>query len=192
MDLLLNIPVATLSFMVCPGMVAGAIVVMQLLPFTIVPYMVIFLAPVLAMITLWPMLSLFGHGFGNHQMLYGSLIYVGYGLITSYAAFVALHSLEALKMARVSKTKDGEMKGPHPQAYDNQDPHAAVGAYDPQTIPPAHTDMEKIHVSMEMSDEVVQGTLLSYLHSTMLPQMATMFQIGKLLYIKKCNISDKS
>jgi hypothetical protein len=267
MDLLLNVPVITLSFVVTPGLVAGAVIVMELLPFTIVPYTIIFGAPLLGMITLWPMLSLIGHGSGNWFILYGSLIYIGYGMLTTFASFKALHSLEAFKILgkksykhsikpiQQMSVKQGELTGVVPvdaspkgratvSALSPQSPHN-VGDKTLLKLPDAEgdratkprrssmlTDMSKWVVdkmgraasqnpdrdfenavqqqedelqghegdmffdsltlkqankgsrrSMEMCDAVVQGTLISHLHSRMLPRMVQTYFIAKMLYL---------
>ena len=59
------------------------------------------------------MLSVIGHGMANWKLLYGSLIYVGYCVITSWAAFRALASLEAFRLLgrkAVEKTGAGGKK----------------------------------------------------------------------------------
>eukprot|EP00392_Amoebophrya_sp_AT5.2_P014126 g14264.t1 len=102
-DVMLNLPVASVAMMLTPGVVGGARLVMELLPFTIVPYMIIFTTP----------LFVIGHGMANWKLLYGSLIYVGYCVITSWAAFRALASLEAFRLLgrkAVEKTGAGGKK----------------------------------------------------------------------------------
>ncbi|CAD7935048.1 unnamed protein product [Amoebophrya sp. A25] len=107
-DVMLNLPVASVAMMVPPGVVGGARLVMELLPFTIVPYMIIFVTPLLSTVMLWPVLSVIGHGMGNLKLLYGSLIYVGYCMITSWAAFRALASLDAFRqLGRQAVEKTG-------------------------------------------------------------------------------------
>lgn len=95
--IMINIPVMALSFMLTPGLVGGSLIVMELVPFTIMTYIIIFAVPLIVMITLWPMCSALGHGLGNSWILYGSLLYVGYGLVTTFAAWNALRSMQAFK-----------------------------------------------------------------------------------------------
>jgi hypothetical protein len=96
-DLLVNFPLVMLSFMVTPALIAGAAIIMDLMPFTIVSYMIIFIAPIIAMITIWPVLSLGAHGLGNLKILYGSLLYVGYNIFASYFAYASLTSLSGFR-----------------------------------------------------------------------------------------------
>ena len=49
-------------------------IAMELTPFTIIPYMVIFGSPVIAMVCSWPLISMVGHGVGNWKILYGGLL----------------------------------------------------------------------------------------------------------------------
>jgi len=97
MAFLVNLPLFSLSFMVTPALVNGSMIVIHLMPYTILPYMVIFVGPVLSMISLWPMLSAVGHGSVNYLVLYGACIYVGYACVTAMAALRALRSMEALR-----------------------------------------------------------------------------------------------
>ena len=46
LDALMTLPVAALTFMVTPGFVAGSVLTMSLFPYAIVPYVVLFVAPV--------------------------------------------------------------------------------------------------------------------------------------------------
>eukprot|EP00397_Hematodinium_sp_SG-2012_P000106 GEMP01000106.1.p1 GENE.GEMP01000106.1~~GEMP01000106.1.p1 ORF type:complete len:3173 (-),score=710.97 GEMP01000106.1:454-9972(-) len=97
MAFLVNVPLFTLSFMVTPALVTSSMIVIHLMPYTILPYMVITIGPMLAVISLWPMLSVIGHGSTNWLFLYGALIYSCYACVTALYSFRALQSMDALR-----------------------------------------------------------------------------------------------
>jgi len=78
LDAMLNIPILTISAMVPPALMLAGYIIQDLLPFTVVPYMLFFTAPLLALIMLWPMISVVAHGVANVKILYGGLMYVSY------------------------------------------------------------------------------------------------------------------
>jgi len=105
---LVNLPLFSLSFMVTPALVNASMIVIYLMPYTILPYLVVFVGPILSVIALWPMLSVIGHGSVNWLILYGSLIYVSYACVTSLVAFRSLKSMEALENLGFTTKKNAE------------------------------------------------------------------------------------
>jgi hypothetical protein len=97
MAFMINVPLFSLSFMVTPALVSGAMIVIHMMPYTILPYMIAFIGPILSVVSLWPMLSVIGHGSVNWLLLYGALIYVGYACVTSAVALRSLRSMEAMR-----------------------------------------------------------------------------------------------
>ncbi|CAD7924304.1 unnamed protein product [Amoebophrya sp. A120] len=159
-DVMLNLPVASVGMMVTPGVVGGARLVMELLPFTIFPYMIIFVVPLLAIVMLWPVLSIIGHGMGNLKLLYGSLIYVGYCGITSWAAFRALASLEAFRLlGRKAVEKTGVTPNRDEQATSpalksgNPSPVSSAGSFLKDAIPTLLSSEKKTLVSAAVGTE---------------------------------------
>lgn len=72
MDALMNIPVISLTFMVTPGFINGALLTMAVFPYAIIPYIVLLVVPVLGSLAIWGRFSLLhaiAHGIGNWWML---------------------------------------------------------------------------------------------------------------------------
>jgi len=94
---IINVPLLSISLMITPAIINGSVLAMDLLPFTIIPYMIISVCPILGIICLWPLFSFFGHSGANWFLLYGSLIYVGFACIVAVTAIRSLRSFEGLK-----------------------------------------------------------------------------------------------
>ena len=69
LDALMTLPVAVLTFMVTPGFVAGSLLTMSLFPYAIVPYVVLFVTPVIGTISVWSLYTVVAHGLGNWWIL---------------------------------------------------------------------------------------------------------------------------
>jgi len=107
-DVNINFQMLSLGLMIVPAVVKGCRILTFLFPFSMVPYLFLFITPLIGGVLSWPLFSSLAHYVGSYTMLYGSLLYVAYFLFIVGSAFSAMTSLKGVQQLGALIVKPGE------------------------------------------------------------------------------------